>query len=469
MKQGLALAGLTALAVALVTTPLGTGASSSRQAVKAASAKPGPRGPRGPRGYRGVRGPRGFAGVPGPAGQPGQAGPEGDPGEDGADGPEGPPGPAGPQGPQGAQGPQGVQGPPGVGFGRPGYAVSTVAAQGFRVGGVAIGTDGLGLIVYDGGRELDVAHCEDVACTSTTRSTLATCGVGCQLYPSVAIGADGLALIAFTDISVQPLQVAHCSNVACTSATISTLGGPEDSAFETVSVAIGSDGLGLIGFVEPKGLFPKVAHCDNVVCTTATVTSFDPQAGTFRDGMSVAIGADGLGLLSYNGFGLKVAHCSNLACTETTNSTVHSGDVGDWSSMTIGTDGLALISYLDRPNGALEVAHCSNAACTSATHAPVDTGNLGGFTSITLGADGLGLVAYEAPQTNLGPIKVAHCSNVTCSSATATTLDPDGNLFGTGVATGVDGFPLVAFHNQDDGVKVVHCSNVFCVPYAQRR
>jgi hypothetical protein len=457
MRQGLALAGLAALAVALVATPLGTGAASSRQTVKAASAKPGPRGPRGFRGYRGPRGPRGL---PGPQGLQGPAGPEGAPGEDGADGPEGPPG---------AQGPPGPPGPPGVGFGRPGYAASTVDAQGFRVGGVAIGTDGLGLIVYDGGRELDVAHCEDVACTSVTKSTLTTCGVGCQIYPSIAIGADGLALIAFSDISVQHLQVAHCSNLACTSATISTLGGPEDSAFQTVSAAIGSDGLGLIGFIEPKGLFPKVAHCDNVVCTSATVTSFDPNAGTFRDGMSVEIGADGLGLLAYNGFGLKVAHCSNLACTETTNSTIQSGDVGDWASMTIGSDGLGLVSYLDRPNGALKVAHCSNVACTAATTSTVDTGNLGGFTSITLGADGLGIVAYEAPQTNLGPIKVAHCSNVTCSSATTTTLDPDGNLFGTGITTGVDGLALVTFHNQDDGVKIVHCSNAFCVPYTRRR
>jgi hypothetical protein len=42
-------------------------------------------------------------------------------------------------------------------------------------------------------------------------------------------------------------------------------------------------------------------------------------------------------------------------------------------------------------------------------------------------------------------------------------------LFGTGLTAGVDGLPLVAYHNQTGGVRVVHCSNVFCIPYFQRR
>ena len=453
MRQGLALAGLTALAVALVATPLGTGASSSRATLKAASAKPGPRGPRGPRGYRGPRGLTGFQGLQGPAG------PEGAPGEDGADGLQGP------QGPPGAEGPPG---PPGVGFGRPGYAMSSVDPQGFRVGGVAIGADGLGLIAYGGGHALHVAHCENVGCTTSANSTIDTCSV-CDLYTSVAIGSDGLGLISYAGFSVERLRVAHCSNPACTEATLTSLGGAEDSAFGTTSVAIGSDGLGVIGFIEPKGLIPKVAHCENVECTQATVSVLDRQGDTFRDGISVAIGTDGLPLISYETFGLKVAHCVNVACTSATTATLDSGDRGDWSSLSIGQDGLGLISYFDRDTGSLKVAHCTNVVCSSATTAAVDTGNLGGFTSLTIGSDGVGLITYETPQTNQAAIKAAHCSNVACSTATTFALDPTGNLFGTAVTTGVDGLPLVAYHNETAGVKAVHCSNVFCVPYARRR
>lgn len=86
VAQSVALASLTALAVALVMTPLGTGATSKRESVEASKAQSarGPRGPRGKRGFRGPRGFRGFLGAPGATGQ------------------------------QGIQGPQGVQGPSGL-------------------------------------------------------------------------------------------------------------------------------------------------------------------------------------------------------------------------------------------------------------------------------------------------------------------------------------------------------------------
>ena len=61
------------------------------------------------------------------------------------------------------------------------------------------------------------------------------------------------------------------------------------------------------------------------------------------------------------------------------------------------------------------------------------------------------------------------CSKVSPMTATVFTLDQTGNLFGTGITSGVDGLPVVVWHNQTGGVKAVHCSNVFCVPYARRR
>jgi hypothetical protein len=185
----------------------------------------------------------------------------------------------------------------------------------------------------------------------------------------------------------------------------------------------------------------------------------------------VTIGGDGLGLMSYEASShLKVAHCSNLTCTSFTTATLDSDfDVGGWSSITTGSDGLGLISYFDRTNASLKVAHCSNVTCSSATTETLDSGEIGGFTSITIGADGLGLISYERPQTGFGPLKVAHCSNVACSSATTTTLDAGGNLFGTAVATGVDGLPIVSYDNDTDGLVVAHCSNVFCIPHFTRR
>jgi hypothetical protein len=136
---------------------------------------------------------------------------------------------------------------------------------------------------------------------------------------------------------------------------------------------------------------------------------------------------------------------------------------GAYSSITIGTDGLGLISYYDSINGDLKVAHCSNAACTSATRSTIDSaGDVGTDTSITIGADGLGLISYyDAANLHL---KVAHCSDIPCTSATVTTLDTAGDQDRyTSIAIGADGLGLISYSDRlNANLKVAHCSNVLC-------
>ena len=164
-------------------------------------------------------------------------------------------------------------------------------------------------------------------------------------------------------------------------------------------MTIGADGLGLISYYDLTNGDLKVAHCTNVACTSATTQTLD-EAGTVGHHTSVTVGADGLGLISYldvSNFDLKVAHCANVACTSATTQTLDGTgtNVGQYTSVTVGADGLGLISYFDGTNGNLKVAHCANVACTSATTQALDsTGNVGQYTSVTVGADGLGLISY---------------------------------------------------------------------------
>jgi predicted regulator of Ras-like GTPase activity (Roadblock/LC7/MglB family) len=90
------------------------------------------------------------------------------------------------------------------------------------------------------------------------------------------------------------------------------------------------------------------------------------------------------------------------------------GDVGVDTSVTVGADGLGLISYYDFDNRDLKVAHCADVACSSATLATLDSaGDVGVHTSVTVGADGLGLISYyDATNDDL---KVAHCANAFCT------------------------------------------------------
>ncbi|HSF66168.1 MAG TPA: hypothetical protein VLA67_01950, partial [Nitrospiraceae bacterium] len=141
----------------------------------------------------------------------------------------------------------------------------------------------------------------------------------------------------------------------------------ENNVGQFTSVTIGTDGLGLISYYDETNGDLKVAHCSNVTCTSATITLLDGGANNVGAPSSMTIGADGLSLISYydatNG-DLKVAHCSDFACTSATRTTLQSeNNVGQFTSVTIGTDGLGLISYYDETNGDLKVAHCSNLFC----------------------------------------------------------------------------------------------------------
>ena len=56
----------------------------------------------------------------------------------------------------------------------------------------------------------------------------------------------------------------------------------------------------------------------------------------------------------------------------------------------------------------LKVAHCDDISCSSASTFTLDSGGyVGSYTSITIGVDGLGLISYRDDIND--DLKVAHC------------------------------------------------------------
>jgi len=139
-----------------------------------------------------------------------------------------------------------------------------------------------------------------------------------------------------------------------------------------------------------------VQRADTITSPGFTISAVD-SSGSVGLHASIALGADGLGLVSYrdgtNG-DLKVAHCNNAVCSSATLSTLDStGTVGVYTSVAIGVDGLALISYYGQTNGDLKVAHCANVLCTTANVSSLDVaGDVGSYSSVAIGTDGLGLI-----------------------------------------------------------------------------
>lgn len=333
---------------------------------------------------------------------------------------------------------------------------------------VAIGTDGLALIsYYDGTSDrLVVAHCSNLACTSANLSVLDTGGGG---YTSVAIGADGRGLISY--LAGADVKVAHCADPACTSASTSLVhAGEATSPAQGTALAIGADGLGLIVFPRrPEGQGPQLmaAHCTDLACSSSTpaliASSPSPFTGYVSPGV-VAIGPDGLPLIGYSVYQefqpdpniLYAKHCASAAC----DGSVSPSPIVPATpplGLAMGSDGRGLLAFSDRGSG-LRMAHCANAGCTSASLSILDAGMQVSDAAVATGADGLGLVAYVRDED----LKVAHCSDLACTSATVTVLDRAGRFSQNGLAIGADGLGLISYRDARGHLKVAHCESLAC-------
>jgi hypothetical protein len=351
---------------------------------------------------------------------------------------------------------------------------ATVDIQGGPGVSTVIGEDGSLWITYFSHRQgVKIMRCSDPSCASATSSVLAPSSAGSIFNPlsstALAIGSDGLALVAYKLNLPDGLVVAHCSNPECTEARTHIV--DPDRAGDDVSMAIGTDGLALIAYAG-RDFDIKVAHCEDPACSTASTRGLDGHERAW--GTSIAIGSDGLGIIAYrnNADQLKVAHCEDVACTRSSSHVVDAdGVVGNYPSIAIGADGLPLVSYYDLANGDLEVAHCEDLACSAATVTLHDGsflaegGDAGEGTSLAVGSDGLGLISYW--NRSYSDLMVAHCDNPACTHTTRHVADADVmrnyEVSRTSIAIGADGLGVIVYQDPMNGdLKVARCGVVIC-------
>ncbi len=346
---------------------------------------------------------------------------------------------------------------------------------------IAIGVDGLPVISYhdETANSLKVARCNNIACTgATTINTVDDSANNVGSASSIAIGADGFPVISYFDATAGTLKVARCSNTACTggalSATITTVDDPANFVGLGSSIAIGADGFPVISYRDISASALKVARCNNAACTgAATITTVDDPINLVAFDTSIAIGVDGWPVISYwdtTADALKVAHCNNAACTGAVTITTvddQANEVGRDSSIAIGAFGFPVISYEDRTAGALKVARCNNAACTgAATITTIDdpANEVGRDSSIAIGANGWPVISYR--DLTADALKVARCTNFACTgAATVTTVDDPVNEVGfySSIAIGADGLPVISYFDETAGtLKVAKCSRMSC-------
>lgn len=230
---------------------------------------------------------------------------------------------------------------------------------------IAVGADGLPIISYESHDNSNqawrkVAHCNDANCTNPTLTVIDSTVGGSSDF---AIGADGSPIISYYSNGTSPnslvLKVAICNNLACTSATtkdVETFSDTSSAYYQLQSsIAIGVDGMPIIAYTKTTSSGSSiplwVSHCSTITCTGTTTTT---NIG-IGPNPSMAIGSDGMPIISYDS---GITHCSNITCSSFT--TIDNLPNILEPSLVIGVDGLPLVASDAYGFG---VMHCSNRFC----------------------------------------------------------------------------------------------------------
>ncbi len=343
-----------------------------------------------------------------------------------------------------------------------------------------IGVDGFPIISYidSTNRDLKVAHCENVNCSSSTITTVSDDG---RLYTAIIIGADGLPVIVYDRFSSNGVMVVKCGNTACSSGNTTSV--IEAVSIRLPSISIGADGLPVLAYNEVSGADLKAVKCGNTACSSGnTITTIDNDSIVSFSPTTIVVPPDGLPVIAYHkyssAFDLKVAKCTLADCSTSTTEILDTpNNVGLYSSLTIGIDGLPIVSYYDDSNDNLMIAKCGDATCTnaSATITTVDsTGNVGSGNTITIGPDGFPIVAYM-DETN-GYIKVLKCSTLSCATGNTTTAVVNLNTTSffyvhiLSLTMGRNNLPFIAyFHQGDESLRTAALGSIFGSGYFIRR
>lgn len=297
--------------------------------------------------------------------------------------------------------------------------LTTIGENGEGYGtAVAVGVDGRPIVAFRNGDRgaLTVAHCGDPRCEDPGAITITEVDPGMDApvegvdnggWPSIAIGADGLPIIAYHDAARGALKIAHCEDGSCTDATIAVLdragdseGGTDGSGVGTdTDIVIGPDDLPIVAFRDAEEQALKVARCSDERCTQAAISTvvrepgLDPGHNT-----TLRLAPDGSPILVYGDWsqtepGVYLAKCGSPTCVSASLRQIDDPTEGESADPSFGfdEDGLPVIAFRQREPGderasrVLRVVRCRDLECASTRDAvDVDAQGRTGYSSNVL-------------------------------------------------------------------------------------
>jgi hypothetical protein len=226
---------------------------------------------------------------------------------------------------------------------------------------LAIGRDGRPVVTFrDAAGHLQLVQCTAFFCEAPV--PLDESGdVG--EYNSVAIGADGAPIVSYYDRGNGDLKVARCDTSECAAPTSPVTLVTEGNVGSHSSIAIGIDGVPVIAHHDFSNGTLVLSRCTSAACTAASPPLVLDNAGTVGRFNSVAIAENGVPIVSTYDAGsgdLHLARCTTPTCTAAAPvrgiDGVAGWDVGVSSSLAVGVDGVPVIAYHDVNRTALKFA-----------------------------------------------------------------------------------------------------------------
>ena len=337
-------------------------------------------------------------------------------------------------------------------------AIATTGSNGYD-SVVAIGRDGNPVIAFTGDGRLKLAACADARCSTSTLVTVDPTTVFAGDL-DMAIGTNGNPFIAYRDFTNGNLMTAACGNATCSSNnTITTVDSSANQVGDNLSMAIGTNGLPVISYQDATAEDLKVAACSNATCSTSTLSVVD-SADRVGDDTSIAISALGFPIIAYNDrthLSLKVAACNDLACaganeTYTTVDGSSQDASGTSNSIAIGINGFPVIAHYASAQTELRLTFCLSWSCSAFIPQPVEldgtaVGQSAGLdTSLVIGPHGSPIVSYY-DLTN-SSLKMATCYDGWCNFNTNITVDDSADVGrATSMAIGRNGVPVITYYN----------------------
>lgn len=331
---------------------------------------------------------------------------------------------------------------------------------------IAIGADGLPLIAYEtdsGG--LRLAKCYDAGCVDGSLVDINNPPTGATSgrYNSLAIGPDGNPAIAFYDTVDVALKLVKCSSPNCGGggAEFRTIDpGPYVSV--DIALAFGPDGRAVFAYQDSSQQALMLARCQNTGCGNVDIEVLAPLAGGVHHGehAALAIGENGAPVVSgrlWSGLdtALDFIVCADTPCIGPPAQLF--GGIGqplDNPAMALTPDFRPVFSYHGETADSLMFGWCETPECTGTRHFhSLDDGSLGAgaYSAIGVRADGRPVVAYQKSVTIAGGAAALYV--VECDDSNCATRQQLPIDQRPGQVTGVD--PAIAIA-ADGGVLIAY-------------